>query len=76
MTVKDMRIEPSVDLRIIYIRFRGSYGAFRRESGKLFKVLFSFATAQDLIVPEVTKVLTIYDDKPFITKNKDLRTGK
>lgn len=32
------------DQRIIYIRFRGSYVEFRRESKKLFNELFDFAT--------------------------------
>ena len=46
--------------RIIYIRFRGSYVDFRKQSRKMFKELFEFATKNDLIVPDVTKVLTIY----------------
>ena len=30
--------------RIIYIRFRGSYVDFRKQSRKMFKELFEFAT--------------------------------
>ncbi|MBP1044593.1 GyrI-like domain-containing protein [Vagococcus sp. BWB3-3] len=63
------------DQRIIYIRFRGSYAAFRKESRKLVTELFDFATKHQLIVPNDTKVLTIYDDNPFITNEKNLRTS-
>ena len=61
--------------RSIYIRFRGSYVDFRKQSRKMFKELFEFATKNDLIVPDVTKVLTIYNDNPFITDDKNLRTS-
>lgn len=63
------------DLRIIYIRFRGSYAEFRKQSRKLFNELFQFATENNLIIPNKTKVLTIYDDNPFITDEKNLRTS-
>lgn len=59
---------------IIYIRFIGSYVSFRKHSRKMFKELFDFATEQDLIDPETTKVLTMYNDNPFITEEKNLRT--
>lgn len=61
--------------RIIYVRFRGSYTEFRKNSRKLFKELFDFATENNLVIPESTKVLTMYDDNPYITKDKDLRTS-
>lgn len=64
-----------IDLRIIYIRFRGSYIEFRKNSNSLFKKLFAFATKNDLIVEDITKVLTIYNDNPFITDGKNLRTS-
>lgn len=67
--------EELVNQRIIYVRFRGSYVAFRKQSRKLFKELFEFATVHDLIIPDETKVLTIYDDNPFITDEKNLRTS-
>lgn len=37
--------------------------------------LFDFATKNKLIVPNETKVLTMYDDNPFITDEKNLRTS-
>ena len=61
--------------KIIYIRFRGSYQEFRKNSRRLFNELFQFATANDVVIPDVTKVLTIYDDNPFITDEKNLRTS-
>ena len=61
--------------KIIYVRFRGSYTEFRKNSRKLFKELFDFATTNNLIIPDITKILTIYDDNPYITQEKDLRTS-
>ncbi|MBV7390537.1 GyrI-like domain-containing protein [Enterococcus sp. ALS3] len=75
ITPKSMTVERLEDLKIIYIRFRGSYSAFRKQSRKMFHQLFAFATENDLIVPDKTKVLTIYDDNPFITQDKNLRTS-
>lgn len=68
-------IENLEDLKIIYIRFRGSYLEFRKNSRKLFNELFTFATENNLINPDVTKVLTIYDDNPYISDEKKLRTS-
>jgi len=65
----------NIDKKIIYIRFRGSYAEFRKNSRKLFQELFVFATENNLIVLDETKVLTIYDDNPFITEEKNLRTS-
>lgn len=65
----------TIDKKIIYIRFRGSYTEFRKNSRKLFNELFAFATKNNLIDPNETKVLTIYDDNPFITEDKNLRTS-
>ncbi len=61
--------------KIIYIRFRGSYLEFRKNSRKLFKELFEFGIKNELINPDVTKVLTMYNDNPFITKDENLRSS-
>lgn len=74
MKPKSITIE-NIDKKIIYIRFRGSYAEFRKNSRKLFNELFTFATENNLIVPDETKVLTIYNDNPFITDEKKLRTS-
>lgn len=62
-------------MRVIYIRFRGTYVGFRRNSRKLFNQIFDFARKNNLVIPDVTKVLTIYHDNPFITDQKNLRTS-
>lgn len=65
----------NIDIRVIYVRFKGSYVDFRKNSRKLFNQLFKFAKERDLIIENVTKVLTIYQDNPFITDEKNLRTS-
>lgn len=61
--------------RVIYIRFRGEYVAFRKASRKMFNELFAFANKNDLIIEGETKVLTIYHDNPYITNSKNLKTS-
>ncbi|VEU80573.1 AraC family transcriptional regulator [Haploplasma axanthum] len=70
ITIKDVK-----EMRIIYIRFKGTYLEFRKNSRKLFEKLFDYAKKNNLIIPEVTKVLTIYNDNPFITDSRNLRTS-
>ncbi|MHC5229732.1 AraC family transcriptional regulator [Enterococcus sp. LJL99] len=65
----------TIEMKVIYIRFRGSYVQFRKNSRKLFNELFAFAEKQELVEEDVTKVLTIYHDNPFITAANDLRTS-
>ena len=36
--------------RVIYVRFKGSYTAFRKNSRKMFNQLLSFAIANNLII--------------------------
>ena len=74
MKIPEITIEEK-EFRIIYIRFRGSYVAFRKNSRKLFKELFDFATKNNLIENGITKVLTVYDDNPFATGTEKLRTS-
>ena len=61
--------------RVIYVRFKGSYVAFRKNSRKMFNQLVTYATENNLIIPDMTKVLTIYHDNPFITDSDQLRTS-
>jgi AraC family transcriptional regulator len=74
MEKPNIKIE-NIDIRVIYVRFKGSYVDFRKNSRKLFNQLFKFAKERDLIIENVTKVLTIYQDNPFITDEKNLRTS-
>lgn len=61
--------------KVIYIRFRGSYIEFRKRSRGMFNELLKFAEKNDLVVPEQTKVLTIYHDNPYVTESDNLRTS-
>lgn len=63
------------NMRIIYIRFKGTYIEFRKNSRGMFEKLFKYANDNKLVIPEVTKVLTVYNDNPFITEAKNLRTS-
>lgn len=65
----------SYNTRVIYVRFKGSYVEFRKNSRKLFNQLLSYATENNLIIQDETKVLTIYHDNPFITDAENLRTS-
>lgn len=68
-------IEDLDKTKVIYVRFRGTYAEFRKNSRKMFNQLFEFAQKHDLIIENVLKVLTIYQDNPFITDEKNLRTS-
>lgn len=74
MEKPDITIE-NYSARVIYVRFKGSYVAFRKNSRKMFNQLVTFATENNLSIPDVTKVLTIYHDNPFITDSDQLRTS-
>lgn len=64
-----------INIKVIYIRFRGTYLEFRRNAMKMYKELVFFAEKNDLVIPDVTKIITIYHDNPFITKEINLRTS-
>jgi len=65
----------NIDMKVIYIRFRGTYLEFRKNALKMHKELVTFAEKNNLIIPNITKIITIYHDNPFITKKTDLRTS-
>lgn len=64
-----------IEMKVIYVRFRGSYIAFRKNATKLLNQLIAYAKKRDLIVEAWTKILIIYHDNPYITKGDDLRTS-
>ncbi|AMC93841.1 AraC family transcriptional regulator [Erysipelothrix larvae] len=75
MNEPHIRIEEDISLKLIYIRFKGSYAAFRKHSRAMFNTLFEYAKKHDLIIEGETKVLTLYHDNPFITHGDNLRTS-
>lgn len=63
------------EVKVIYIRFRGSYVQFRKNSRNMFNELLQYAEKYALIKEDFTKVMTIYHDNPFITDAAKLRTS-
>lgn len=74
MKQPEIRIE-TVSMRLIYIRFKGSYSDFRKESKTMVKKLFAYAGKYDMVDKSFTKVMTLYHDNPYITKGSNLRTS-
>jgi len=72
---KPVITKKEVEMKIIYIRFRGAYLEFRKNALKMHKELVEFAQRNNLIIADITKILTIYHDNPFITTEKNLRTS-
>jgi len=64
-----------VELKVIYVRFKGSYLEFRKNAMKMFKKLEKYALKNNLIIDQFTKVMTCYHDNPFITDQDNLRTS-
>jgi AraC family transcriptional regulator len=75
MDIPKITIGEEIRLNVIYLRFRGSYIEFRKQSGIMYQRLLDYAKKNNLYCEENTKVMTIYHDNPFITKSKDLRTS-
>lgn len=75
MEKPSITIENIDELKVIYVRFRGTYLEFRKNCAKLYKKLLDYATRNKLIIEGETKVMTIYHDNPFITDSKNLRTS-
>ena len=64
-----------IEFKVIYVRFKGSYLEFRRNAMKMFKKLEKYAIKHNLLVDQLTKVMTLYHDNPFITDQDNLRTS-
>ena len=75
MREPNITIENIQNMKLIYVRFRGTYIEFKKQSKKMFETLFKFAKTHNLIIENETKVLNIYHDNPFITKAENLRTS-
>ena len=73
-----MKVEISVEdikMPIIYMRHRGEYIKFRKSSRAMFQKLFEFGFEEDIIKEGISKAMIIYDDNPYITSQKELRTS-
>lgn len=70
-----IRFENNFKMKVIYLRFRGSYLEFRKHSQMMYEKLFSYAVRKGIFEEGKNMVMTIYHDNPFITKSKDLRTS-
>ena len=63
------------EMRVIYVRYTGSYEGFAATYPTMIGKLYNFALSNNLIIPGKTKILTCYHDNPEITENKNLRTS-
>lgn len=68
-------INNNIHFKVIYLRFRGSYIKFRKQSKSMYERLLEYAEKNGLYVEGRNMVMTIYHDNPFITNSKDLRTS-
>ena len=75
MAIPIIRIENDIAMKVIYLRFRGSYVEFRKKSKSMYEKLLDFAIKKGLYQEGKNMVMTFYHDNPFITKSKDLRTS-
>lgn len=64
-----------INMKVIYLRFRGSYIEFRKQSKLMYERLLEYASKKGLYVEGQNMVMTLYHDNPFITKSNDLRTS-
>ncbi|MBU1142197.1 MAG: GyrI-like domain-containing protein [Firmicutes bacterium] len=70
-----IRFENNIKMKVIYLRFRGSYIEFRKHSKSMYEKLLDYAVKKGFYQEGKNMVMTIYHDNPFITKSKDLRTS-
>ncbi|NLF50778.1 MAG: AraC family transcriptional regulator [Leptolinea sp.] len=70
-----IEILPVKDLRVIYMRYTGSYQGLAAAFPDLLSKLFGFAGRNSLFDPGKSAVLSIYHDNPGFTKADHLRTS-
>jgi AraC family transcriptional regulator len=70
-----IRFENDFNIKLIYLRFRGSYTEFRKNAKSMYERLLQYATEHGIYKEGVNMVMTIYHDNPYLTKAKDLRTS-
>lgn len=76
MQIKVRNVEIiSVDLRVIYLRYTGTYQGLAFAMPGMMERLFSFAVSNNLLEPEKMKILSVYHDNPEMTDETQLRTS-
>lgn len=63
------------ELRVIYLRYAGTYQELPSVFSGMMKKLYNFSMQQNLLEPGKTKVLTAYHDNIEITDETQLRTS-
>jgi AraC family transcriptional regulator len=63
------------DLRVIYIRYTGSYQELAEVIPSMIQKLYGFAMSQQLLDPKNAKILSVYHDNPDLTDEAQLRTS-
>jgi AraC family transcriptional regulator len=71
----DVEILTIEEIRVVYVRYTGTYQELGAAYPGLLEKLLSLANAQNLIHPGQTNLLAIYHDNHEITKEHQLRTS-
>lgn len=67
--------EKDINIKVIYLRFRGSYLEFRKNAKGMYERLLHYAVSHGIYKEGENMVMTIYHDNPYLTISKDLRTS-
>lgn len=75
MDIPNITIGKEINMKVIYLRFRGSYIEFRKNSKNMYEKLLNYTIKNGLYEEGKNMVMTIYHDNPYITKSNNLRTS-
>lgn len=65
----------TVEMRVIYVRYTGSYQGLAAAFPGMMERLYTFTISQNLLHPGMTKILTVYHDNLEMTDEAQLRTS-
>lgn len=65
----------SVDMRVIYLRYTGTYQGLAVAMPGMMERLYGFAMSNNLVEPGKMKILSAYHDNPEMTDELQLRTS-
>lgn len=71
----DIELLAMADLRVLYVRYTGSYTGLAAAFPGMLAKLFAFASQHNLLEPGKTAVLSIFHDNPEFTDETQLRTS-